>query len=528
MADAPVDPGAPGAPAASETRREGALALSNGIKLAASLLLTWGVALIITFKLPKYLGPEQFGWYRYGFDYALSAAVFLGFGVDTYIQREIPVRPKHASDFFGGLLAVRGLMLIPLFLYGWWHLGGKLPEERLAAALFGVTQIFIVMNYTFQQTLQAASKVDGLAVSNVVTKILWGGGLFTAIALKVPFWVLPLPMLASEILKALFLFKVTREAIDLKVRLDFPETKQVLKVSAAFFVANAAVSLGSSIDLVILRELVGCEEVKKAAAEGVAMASDSRCLEVGWYGAARETARLSALMSPVLSGVLVPMMSRAKHRSEEELFKIVRRGIEGVNVISIPLTLMLALGAEFFVRLVFKQEFMPTAVSLSWLAPTFIFAYQNVILWFALMLMGRSWTITIISIAGLALLPAFIFPIVHFTADMIPGGGGRGMGAAMAMSLRELVIVVVFFVVLGKRSVDQRAILSTVKSLGICCVVVALHVALVGLGPLRLLLDGLAYVVLMLAIGVIRVGDVKNVLRLIKDRKKIQAEAAGS
>src|SRR5687767_13936019 len=267
----------------TETRREGALALSNGIKLAASLLLTWGVALIITFKLPKYLGPEQFGWYRYGFDFALSAAVFLGFGVDTYIQREIPVRPKHASDFFGGLVMIRTLMLVPLFAYGFYHLGGKLPEERLAAALFGITQIFIVMNYTFQQTLQAASKVDGLAVSNVVTKILWGGGLFAAIALKVPFWVLPLPMLAAEILKAAFLFKVTREAIDLKVRLDWSATKAVFKASAAFFVANAAVSLGSSIDLVILRELVGCEEVKKAAS--AAASTDPRCLEVGWFGA---------------------------------------------------------------------------------------------------------------------------------------------------------------------------------------------------------------------------------------------------
>jgi len=510
-------------PTSTAHRREGALALSNGIKLAASLLLTWGVALVITFKLPKYLGPEQFGWYRYGFDFALSAAVFLGFGVDTYIQREIPIRPKHASDFFAGLVTLRTLMLVPLFLYGLFHLGGKLPEERLAAALFGVTQVFIVMNYTFQQTLQAASKVDGLAISNVVTKLLWGGGLFTAIAFKAPFWVLPLPMLAAEILKALFLFKVTREAIDLEIHIDWTATKEVLRLSAAFFVANAAVSLGSSIDLVILRELVGCEEVKKAATGAV---TDPRCLEVGWYGAARETARLSALMSPVLSGVLVPMMSRAKHRSEEELFKIVRRGIEGVNVISMPLTLLLALGADFFVRLVFKTEFLPAAESLRWLAPTFIFAYQNVVLWFALMLLGRSWTITIISIAGLALLPAFIFPIVHFTADLLPNGGGRGMGTAMAMSLREFVIVIVFFVVLGKRSLDRRSVFATLKSIGICIVVGAMHLALERLGPARLVLDALVYLVLMLATKVIRIEDAKNVLRLIKDRKKIQQEAA--
>ena len=29
---------------------------------------------------------------------------FLSLGVDTYISREIALRPKHASDFFGGLL----------------------------------------------------------------------------------------------------------------------------------------------------------------------------------------------------------------------------------------------------------------------------------------------------------------------------------------------------------------------------------------------------------------------------------------
>jgi O-antigen/teichoic acid export membrane protein len=524
--------GAPpsGPPPSEQTRREGVLALNNGIKLAASLVLTWGVALIITFKLPKYLGPEPFGWYRYGFDFALSAAVFIGLGVDTYISREVAVRPKHASDFFGGVVVMRGLVLIPVFLYGAFHLQHKRPEEQLAAALFGVTQVFIVMNQTFQQTLQAASKVGGLAIANVVAKVLWGGGLYAAISLKTPFWVLPLPMLAAEALKAGFLYAATKDAVGLRVRVDWKATIAVLKVSAAFFVANAAVQLGSSIDLVILRELVGggCDEVRKVT--DVAQATDRRCLEVGWYGAARETARLSALMSPVLSGVLVPMMSRAKHRSEEEFFKILRRGIEGVNVVSIPLTLMLALGADFFVRLVFKAAFAPAAASLRWLAPTFVLAYQNVLLWVALMILGRAWTITIISIAGLALLPAFILPIVPLAASF--GDGGRGMGVAMAISARELVIVIVFFLVLGKRALDRRSVLSTVKSLTICVAVVGLDFALtrwLGTAPpllvgARLALDALAYALLALAIGVIRPADVKDVLRMIKDRKKLQSD----
>jgi O-antigen/teichoic acid export membrane protein len=480
---------------------EGATALRNGLKLATSLILTWGVALIITFKLPKYLGPLFWGYYKYGFEYAATLAVFVGFGIDTYISREVAVRPKHASDFFGGIVTVRALALIPLFLYGWFHLGHKLPEERLAAALFGVTQVFIVLNQTFQQTLQAASRVGGLAIANVVAKILWGGGTFIAVTVSAPFWVLPLPMLASEMLKAGFLWWATRDAVDLRFRFDLAATKTVLKVSFPFFIANAAVTLGSTIDVVVLRELV------PAGSE-----------EVGWYSAAREIARLSALMSPVLSGVLVPMMSRAKHRSEEELFTILRRGVEGVSVVAIPLTLMLALSSDFVIGLALKEKFLPAAASLQWLSPTFVLAYFNVLLWIALMILDRSWTITIISFVGLALLPAFILVIVPLTRDL--GPGSTGMGVAVALSLRELVIAGVFFAFLGKKAVDRRSALSFIKSLAICGVVILAHRALANIGPWRLLVDMAIYAVLMVVTGVLRPSDLIAVLRLIKDRKK--------
>ena len=48
-----------------------------------------------------------------------------------------------------------------------------------------------------------------------------------------------------------------------------------------------------------------------------------------------------------------------------------------------------------------------------------------------------------------------------------------------------------------------------------------------GIDPVRLLADMAVYAVLMLVTRVIRPSDIKDVLRMIKDRKKIQAEAAG-
>jgi O-antigen/teichoic acid export membrane protein len=489
--------------AADVTRREGITALRNAAKLAASLFVTWGLGLWILRELPGYLGVYSWGAYRYGFDLAAALAVFLHLGVDTYVSRELPVRPAHASDFFGGVLVLRALLLLPLFAYGVIELGGKVHEEKIAAALFGATQLFIVTNLTFQQILQAASTVGRLAIANVVTKALWGAGVLAAVFLRAPFWVVPLPMLFTEALKTAILWRATKSAVGLSFRLDLAATRRVLRTALPFYVAIGAVYLGAYLDSVLLRALVPDPN------------------EVGLYSAARDVARLSAILMPVLTGVLVPMMSRAKHRDEDRFTWLLRRGIEGVNVVSIPLTLLLALFPELVISIVVnKPDYLAAASTLRWLAPTFVLAYVNSLLWLALMILDRSWTIAIVSVVGMLLLPLFIVPAVHATAGW--GFGGAATGVAIAISARELVIVLVFVTIVGRRAFDRRGLLALLRSLAICGAVVAAHRATPRLGDLRLVTDALLYLVLALALGVVRIQDAATVLRLIKDRKHAQ------
>lgn len=485
------------------TQREGLLALRNAAKLAASMLLTWSVALIVAFKLPKYLGPVLFGHYKFGDQTAFVAAVFLSLGVDTYISREIAIRPKHASDFFGGLLVARFLMLAPLLVIALVYLDGKVHERRVAALLFGVAYLFTALNQTFQQTLQATSKVDRLAIANVLAKVLWGGGTFAAVALGAPFWVLPLPMIVGEALKAGVLFLATKDAVDLELRIDLEATKKVLRIAFPFYIANVAVSIGSSIDVLTLSALV-----------------PETSPELGWYGSALQLAQLSALLSPIMSGVLIPMMSRAKARNIDDFYRILRRGFEAVIVVSIPLTLLLALGAEYWIHITVKDAFLPAAGSLRCLAPTFVFAYANVLLWLALMILDRSWTITIVSIVGLLLLPVFVIVAVPVMEKL--GPGGAGMGAGIALSFREFVIVVVFLCFLRSKALDRRGLFALVKSLAICVVVALVDHYLTEtiIPPLRLAADAALYGVLALAVGVIAPTDIRAVLKMVKDRKK--------
>jgi hypothetical protein len=106
------------------------------------------------------------------------------------------------------------------------------------------------------------------------------------------------------------------------------------------------------------------------------------------------------------------------------------------------------------------------------------------------------------------------------------GDGKMGMGVAMALTTRELVLAIIYVAIVGKRALDERASGAIVKSLGICGAVVALHVSLASLGDWRLLLDAALYGALALVLRVIRIGDVINLLRLIKNRRQLSQPAS--
>jgi O-antigen/teichoic acid export membrane protein len=214
------------------------------------------------------------------------------------------------------------------------------------------------------------------------------------------------------------------------------------------------------------------------------------------------------------------MMSRAKARNVDDFYRILRRGFEAVIVVSIPLTLLLALGAEYWIHITVKDAFLPAAGSLRCLAPTFVFAYANVLLWLALMILDRSWTITIVSIAGLLLLPVFVIVLVPIMEKL--GPGGAGMGAGIALTLREFVIVLVFLGFLGSKALDRRGLAALLKSLAICVAVgfADHYLPAMIVPPLRLAADAVLYGVLALVLGVIAPSDIKAVLRMVKDRKK--------
>jgi O-antigen/teichoic acid export membrane protein len=464
------------------------VALRNAVKLTLSLIATWSIGLVVRFWLPRHLGPENFGLLSFADGLAATVLGLATLGMDTYIQKEIPIRPASASGFFGGSLLLRsalsalliaGLMVAPM--------GTQPPQIRVLLVAYGFGYLVFSINGSLAALLQANATVDELARANVGTKIAWGAGMFAGILTGMPLVGFGLVLLLSETLKTTFLLLAARRRLGLELRLDAAATKVALAASMGFYASNVAHTLGQRIDLNLLGFL----------------AQDA---DVGWYSASQTLASITLLLSPVLSAVLMPLYARSLHRSKAEMLSVMRRALQGVVAVATPVALMLALGAELWIGIAFGSRFAPAAGSLRTLAPNFLLVYVSILLATGLVAQGRGWTLTLIALMGVgvnSLMGILLAPIFGSWY----GAGGVGMGMAFATVTRECFVSSCMLMALGRGTIDRGCWSMLGRTALAAAVTIVAHLAMAPLGPWRLIADVGVYAAVAVGVGALRPRD---------------------
>ncbi len=523
---APAPAAAPGAPAAPPARRDAAPAgadgalrrdvvrsVGNGAKIGLSLLGTWVIGLAVKLYMPRHLGPETFGGYQFAESFTTTLFIVTGLGVDSYIQKEIPTRREHASDFFGGTLVLRAAMSAVAMAVGAALLarGGKSAEIMFLFVALGAAQVLGYLSYTCATMLQAVGEVDGQSVLNVAGKLVWGAGIAAALALGAGVRGVALAALAAEACKVVGFAALARRHVGLRLRLDVPATAAVVRASLPFLLSSVAQAVYCRVDVSIMSFLT----------------SDA---EVGWYGAAATLAGMSLLLAPIVGSVLGPLASRAAARDGDgaELMLVNRRALEAILSVSLPASLLLYLGAEPIVELMFGPEFAPAARSLRLLAPTFVLTYLAMVSGTILVRLERAWAMTWVTVAGMVLSPALNLVLVPAGLRLL-GRGGAGVGAGAALVLTETFTAGVFLWLVGRRGVDRRLAVALGKMIAVCAAVVAADALLAPLGVWRLAVDALLYAAGVLATGAVHAGDALGLARgLAASRRRAPAVAGAA
>jgi O-antigen/teichoic acid export membrane protein len=486
-------------PVENVRRRETAVALRNGLKMGASLLVTWSVALIVKLQVPAHLGPVRQGHFGFAESFATMFFTVLGLGVDTYIIKEVAVRPKHASDVVGGVFALRILMSLVLFpvMAGVLWATGRSREILFTCMVFGLVNLLTTLNGTLGIVLNTTARVGAAAAANVAGKIVWGVGLLIGLHYDAPLVVLALPGLLGESLRVAVMVPANRREADLRYRIDVKAVRTALIESVPYFVNSLALGVLSSLGMSVL-EFVRVDE-----------------REVGWFAGAQNVAYLCLLLTPLLGWVVMPLLSRTFARSDEEGIVILRRVITGLLIVIVPVTVLLSAGSDVMIHLAFGDKYAPAHTGLSILSLVFVMTYTDTILAMSLIVLRRGWTVTVISVAAVFITAILMFIFVPLGRHWI-GEGGECAGAAAAVITSEACVLVAMLSSFKKFPLDAPTIRAMLKTIGLGLAILVGDRYLRSLGPARLAVDAALYVVCALAIGVVRIRDVGGAIRLLR------------
>jgi hypothetical protein len=148
----------------------------------------------------------------------------------------------------------------------------------------------------------------------------------------------------------------------------------------------------------------------------------------------------------------------------------------------------------------------------------FAMIYMNTLLAMHLIIMGRGWSVTILSASAIFVTSALMLILVPLGRRWM-GEGGECAGAAMAVIASEACTVGGMVTRYDKFPLDGRNVSSIGKSVLVGVAVLILDRPLRVLGGARLVLDGIVYVLLAFAVRAVRPEDVAAALRLVRENR---------
>ena len=472
-------------------KSESLVAARNAVTLGASLAITGGIALLVRLLIPRFLGPGAFGELRLAESFAEMLFIVLTFGVDTQLRLDAALDASKARRYLGSLAVLR-LGLGALGIAGTVVLLRTMGLDRQVVTLFvliGLSQLFLVLNNSYAALEHAAGDVRWLARANFAAKALWAV-LMVAVLLR---WSSGLAIaLAALTIEALRFGWFTLRAVrreELSLRLDLRLAVVAVMASFPIFVNAVAHNLYARIGIGWL-------------------ASESGKFEVGLYGAASNIAAIALMGMPLLSWVLVPSTARAAAHSDEEGNQMVAGALRVSLLAGIPLAVALYLGAPLLLQALFGAEYLAAAPVLRIMAPTVGLAYISTVCAIALIQRGRTWTVAVISIAGVVVTTGLAATLIPLGARTL-GTGGGAQGAAWAALATEVMATAVL-AALSRAYWVERRLLRTAGALagGVAAVALMLHAApLPGISPA--VAASVLFAGMVLAIGGLDRSDVR-------------------
>jgi O-antigen/teichoic acid export membrane protein len=417
----------------------------NASVLMASQLTTWVLTLLLTIFLPRYLGAVNSGKLAIATSLWALAAIFMTFGMDILLTKQIARDPSKASALASTSFLLRGVLCIAACgAVATYVQVANYPIETITVVAIGAFGAFVwQLIGASQAVLQGLEKMSWMSLANIVGKafntivciilLLLGQGIYVVATVAV---------LAALINFAIQFYALRRE-IKLHWVFDVRAMTEMLRAGLPYAMSGLFLVAYGQVDVIIISLLV-----------------DEKT--VGWYGAANQLFGTSFFIPTVFITAVFPALSRMYATSSDTLPRLMRKSFDLLLIVSIPIGLGLFAIADPLIILLFGSEFAPSGALLALLGFVMIVTYQNMLIGQFLVSADRQnkWTI-VMAVATLATIPLDLILVPWCRAAFQNGA----IGGALSFMITEIGMLIFGLLILPPGSLDRTNAFLAVRAL---------------------------------------------------------------
>jgi O-antigen/teichoic acid export membrane protein len=390
----------------------------NASVLLVAQLITWGMAVLLTVIMPRFLGPAAIGKYQLANSLWAIVGIAVTFGMDMLLTKEVARTPEKSTELFGTSIILRtflfvfGIGVLALYIYA----VGYPLDTIYIILIIGVANLIYQFAGVCQAVLQGLERMEYVSLSDIVSKIFITSLAIILLLAGYGIFMVALVVVGGALVSFLFQYLALRKLQPIRINFDRSTAWWMLKSGYPYLLNIGVRTVYIQIDVVILSWLVS-ETV------------------LGWYSASSRLFSTFLFIPTVLMMAAFPAMSRMHTADPESMPKLIRKNFDLLLLFGIPIGLGLFVMANPLVDLLFGSEFAASGPVLAIMGLVLIFTYQNMLLGQNLISTDRQhiWT-RVMAVATLATLPLDLIFIPYF--QNIAQNGA--IGGAVSFLLTEV------------------------------------------------------------------------------------------
>lgn len=480
------------APEASATRR-----IARGaIALFSTQPLTWAASVATAILVPRYLGDAGLGEWGVAWSIAALAANIAALGMQTFLTRKVALDPAHAAAHAWGGIAISTLCSITLSVFVMVSVTmsseAELPPAVVAVALLG--GLLSTIQALFQAVLVGLGRNGRYAISLAGTQILiaalgvtvlmLGGDVFAYACAACVGWAI-----STAAVVATSGLPFTRDALTgrhlwMLARGGFP-----------FLGWNVALRIRGGVDVILT---------------GILLQPNV----AGWLVAAYRVINVPVFIPTIVTTPLLPVLARSAE--DRPLFRRLLSGsLETVLFLTVPISAGIFAMAPVIPGVLewsdSLQNTIPVIMVLAFQQPL---VATDMVLGVSLIALGleRPWVRYMVAAAVFN--PIANFFVIPFAQDAI---GNGAVGAAAVEIVTELLLFIAALHLTPRGLLGRDVLARCLRVLAAGAVLIVVTRLLLPYGTVAAVLGGgTTYLVVAVALGVVRIEQLREVRRALR------------